>query len=129
MVKRTRRMPRYGGDGAEQFHEIPLTQRRVAIRIHGLAEQLDFGVAGIGEAARFGEHGVAGAAAFRSPRVRDDAVGASVIATFDDGDVGTEGIIAAGDFGLEGFVSINVEAQSRAARRIPAARSSRGSLR
>ena len=83
---------RNGGDGAQQVHKIPLTRRGIAIRIHGLAEQLDLGVASIGEAARFGEHSLAGAAAFRSPGVRDDAVGAGVIATFDNGDVGTQAI-------------------------------------
>ena len=97
---------RDGGDGAQQVGEIPFARRGIAIGIHGLAEQLDFGVAGIGEAAGFGEDGVAGAAAFRAAGVRDDAVGAGIVAAFDDGDVGAQEIIAAGDFGFESFVGV-----------------------
>ena len=92
-----------GGDGAEQVHEFPLARRGIAIGIHRLAEQLNFGVAGIGEAAGFGEHGVAGAAAFGAARVRDDAVGAGVIAAFDNGDVGAQAIIAASEFRFRRF--------------------------
>ena len=47
--------------------------------------------------------------------MRHHAVGAGVVAAFDDGDVGADGIVAAGDFGLECLVGIEIEAHHAAA--------------
>ncbi len=105
----------HGGYGAQEVHEIPLARRRIAIGIYGLAEQLDFGVARVGEAASFGEDGIARAAAFGPARVRHYAVGAGIVAAFDDGDVGAQKIIAARDFGFESFVGVEIEAGDAAA--------------
>ena len=41
--------------------------------------------------------------------MRDNAVGAGVIAAFDDGQEGADGIVAAGHFGLEGFIGVELE--------------------
>ena len=108
---------RHLGDGAQQVDKIQPARRGIAIGIDGLAEQLNFGVAGVGEAARFGENGVARAAALGTARVRHDAIGAGVVAAFDDGDVGADGIVAAGDFGFKSFVGVEIEARDAAAAR------------
>ena len=61
--------------------------------------------------ARFGDHRCAGAAALRPARERHHAIGAGLVAAFDDGDVGAMRIVAARERGLEGVVGI--EAQAR----------------
>ncbi len=58
--------------------------------------------------AGFGEDGGGGAAALFAARVRDDAVGAELVAAFDDGDVAAVGIGARGELGLEGLVGLAV---------------------
>ena len=68
----------------------------------------------VSEAAGFVEDACARAGAFRAAGVRDDAIGAGFVAAFDDGDVGAEGMIAAGDFGFEGLVGIGIEARDAA---------------
>ena len=97
-------------DFAEQFGELQIAWRRIAIRIHCLAEQLNFGIACFNQSTGFGENGIAGTAAFGSARVRHDAIGAGVVAAFDDGEVRTQRIVAAGDFGFEGLVGVQIEA-------------------
>ncbi len=103
-------MPGTFSDGAEQIDEIPAAGRGVAVGIHRLAQELNLGVASIGQAARFREYGMAGAAAFGTSCVRHDTVGTGVVASFDDGDVGAEEIVAPGHLRLEGFIGIEVEA-------------------
>ena len=48
------------------------------------------------------------AAALFAARVRDDAVGAELVAAFDDGDVSAVGILARGEFGFECLVGLPV---------------------
>jgi hypothetical protein len=47
--------------------------------------------------------------------VRDNTISAGIVAAFDDGQVGAEGIVAARNFGLEGFVDVEIEAHDAAA--------------
>jgi hypothetical protein len=102
------------GGGDEQFGECHGARRGIAIGIDGLAEELEFGVAERGELADFAKDRVAGAAALGAARIGDDAVGAGLVTAFDDGEVGAEGIIAAGDFSLEGFIGVDVETHDAA---------------
>ena len=81
---------------------------RIFVRIHVLAEQLNFGVAEIGHLAGFGEDRVGSAAAFFSAGEGDDAVGAEFVAAFDDGDVSAMRIGAGGEFGFEAFVGFAI---------------------
>ena len=94
-------------NGDEEFGEgaVPC---RVAVAVDILAEELDFGVAEVGDAAGFFEHGGGGSAALFAAGVGDDAVGAELVATFDDGDVAAVGILAGREFGFEGFVGLAV---------------------
>ena len=107
VVKRTRRMPLTSADGDEEFGEGSLPFR-VAIAVDVLAEELDLGVAEVGDAAGFFEHGGRGAAALFAAGVGDDAVGAELVATLDDGDVAAVGVLAGGELGFEGFVGLAV---------------------
>ena len=102
------------GDGQEETGEGHRARRRVTIGIYGLAEELNFGIAEGGEFADFAEDGIARAAALGAARKGDDAVGTGLVASFDDGEVGAEGIVAAGDFGFEGFVRVRVETHDAA---------------
>src|ERR1035438_10202892 len=94
----------------QQRGEVPASGRGVAVAVHVLPEKLDFRVAGFGQAARFGHYAFAGAAAFRPAREGHHAIGARLVAAFDDGDVGAMRIVAAGERRIEGFVSIQAEA-------------------
>ncbi len=102
------------GNRAQQVDKFPPPRRRIAVGIHRLPEQLNFGVAGIGEAARFGQHGIGRAAALWAPGVRNNAVGAGVVAAFDNRDIGANRIVAAGNFGLKSFIRIEIEAHHSA---------------
>ena len=84
--------------------------RGIAIAVDVLAEQLDLGVAGIGEASGFFHHAGAGAAALRPAGERHHAIGAALVAAFDDRDVGAMRIVAARERRVEGFVGIEAEA-------------------
>ncbi len=94
-------------NGSQQLGEAQLPFR-VAIAVHVLAQQLNLGVAQVGDAPRLGEHRGRTAAALLAARVRDDAVGAELVAAFDDGDVAAVGILARGELGLEGLVGLAV---------------------
>src|SRR5207237_3260368 len=75
-------------DGGEQFSEGLLFYAcRIFVGIYVLAEQLNFRVAEIGHLAGFGENRIRRPAAFFAARERHDAVGAELVAAFDDGDV------------------------------------------
>ncbi len=89
--------------GRQQFGKAPLPFR-IAVAVHVLAQQLDLGIALVGDAARLGEHRGRGAAALFAARIGDHAVGAEFVAAFDDGDVAAIGVLASGEFGLEGLV-------------------------
>gem|GEM_PF-6820013 len=107
VVKRTRWIPETSPDGGEEFGEAALAAG-VAVAVDVLAEELDLGEAGLGDALGFGEDGGAGAAALLASGVRDDAVAAELVASFDDGDVAAVGIGAGGEFGVEGLVGLAV---------------------
>ena len=100
-------------DGREQFGEAQLPFR-IAVAVDVLAEELDLGVSLVGDAARFREHRDRSAAALFAARVRDHAVGAELVAAFDDGDVSAVGILARGEFRLEGLVGLPVVESSDA---------------
>src|SRR6202789_3333457 len=82
-------------DGGQQFSE-GLLPCRVLIRIHVLAEQLNFCVAEIGHLAGFGEDRIRGAAALFAPSEGDDAIGGKLVAAFNYGDVSAMRISAGG---------------------------------
>src|SRR5580658_6363673 len=69
-------------DVVEQRREVPGGGRRIAVAVHVLAEQLNFGVAGRGDLPGFGDYRSAGAAALRPASERDHAVGAGFVAAF-----------------------------------------------
>ena len=107
VVKRTRWMPVTFAYGGEEFGEGALAGG-VAVAVDVLAEELDLGEAGLGDALGFGEDGGGGAAALFAAGVGDDAVGAELVAAFDDGDVAAVGVGAGGEFGVEGLVGLAV---------------------
>src|SRR3954470_19898306 len=88
-------------NGGEQFGE-GLLCLRIFVGVHVLAEQLDVGVASVSHTLGFVKHAVTGATSFFATRVRHYAVGAKLIATFDDGDVPAMWIAARGKLGFEG---------------------------
>src|SRR6185437_6972000 len=104
-----------GRNRAQERDKIEARGRGIAVGIHRLPQQLNFGVAGFGEAARVRQHRGARAAAFRAAGARHNAIGAGVIASFDDREIRAKGIIAPRDFGFEGFVGIEIEARDTAA--------------
>ena len=69
---------------------------------------MDLGVAKPGDALRFGQHGGRGAGALLAARVRNNAVGAELVAAFDDGDVAAVRIGPRGELGVEGLVGLAV---------------------
>ena len=97
----------------QQFRE-GLLPCRIFVGIHVLAQQLDFGVAKIGHLPGFGQNGVRTPAAFLAAGKRDHAVGAELVAAFDDGDVAAMRIGAGSEFGLEAFVGFAVVKPGRA---------------
>ena len=92
--------PRHLADGRKQLGEAQLPFR-IAVAVDVLAQQLDLGIALVGDAPRLCKHGCGSAAALFAPRVRDDAIGAELVAAFDDGDVSAVRILARGEFGFE----------------------------
>jgi hypothetical protein len=98
------------GHARQQGREIPAGRRRIAIAVHVLPQQLDFGVALLGQAARFRHHALAGAAALRTARERHHAIGARFVAAFDDRDVGAVGIVAARERRVESLFGIEAQA-------------------
>ena len=94
-------------DGRQQFRK-DLLVRGIGVGIHVLAEQLNVGVSGIGHAAGFGQHRIRGAAALFAAGVRHHAVGAELVAAFDDGDVSAMRIAAGGELGVEGLVGLAI---------------------
>src|SRR5437879_1700120 len=93
--------------GCEQFRKT-LFSRRIAVRVHILTKQLNFGVAQIGHLAGFGEHRIRSSAAFFAARERDDAVGAKFVAAFDDSDISAMRISASGEFSFEALVGLAI---------------------
>ena len=71
----------------------------VAVRVHGLAEELDLLVAGRRPARAPGAGSRAGRAALAPARVGDDAEGAELVAAALDGDAADHAVGVAGDAG------------------------------
>ncbi len=96
--------------GGKQFGEGQPRGIGIEVVIHDLPENLDLRIAGVGQTARFFQDQMAGTAAFGTARERHHAEGALLIAPLDDGEIGAEGIVAAGQLRFESFVGIGIEA-------------------
>ena len=107
VVKRTRRMPGNFAHRRQQFGES-LLPCRIFVGIHVLAEQLNFGVAEIGHLPGFRQDGIRSPAALLAAGEGNHAVGAELVAAFDDGDVAAVRVGAGGEFGFEAFVGLAV---------------------
>ncbi len=93
----------------QKGREIPTGRGGIAIAVHVLAEQLDFGVAGGGEACCLFHDVGAGAASFRTAGERDDAIGAAFITAFDDGEEGAMRVVPACIGSFKCFVPVKRE--------------------
>ena len=106
VVKRTRRIPATSptaaSNSAKDFFPAD------PVRVHVLPEQLDVGEARVGHAPRFRQHRIRSPAALFAARERNHAVGAELVAAFDDGDVSAMRIAARGEFGFKGLVGLAV---------------------
>ena len=105
VVNRTRRIPGNLPDGSQQFSKDFLPCR-IFIGIHVLAEQLNFGVSQVRHLARFCQHRIRGPAALLATRKGHNAVGAKLVAAFDDRDVSAMGIRARREFGFKALVGL-----------------------
>jgi hypothetical protein len=94
-------------DGSQQFRKS-LFAGRVVVRIHVLPEQLNVGVASVGHAGGFAKHRLRGAAALFAASVGHDAIGAELIAAFNDGDISPMRVGARGELGLERLVGLAI---------------------
>src|SRR5882672_5077801 len=100
---------RHFSGSLEESGEFHFAGRRIGVGIHGLAEELHFGVAERGELAQFAKDRIAGAAALRATGVWNDAVRTGLVAAFDDGEISAPGIVAAREFGFKRFVGVGIE--------------------
>ena len=106
------------GHGDEQFGEAKLPFR-ITVAVDVLAEELNLGIAQIGDAAGLCEDRREAAAALLAARVRHDAIGAELVAAFNDGDVAAVGVLPGGEFGFEGLIGLAVvEAGDAGSRRL-----------
>ncbi len=81
---------------------------RIVVGVDVLAQQLDFGVARVGHLPRLVQHGNRSPAALFAARVRHHAVGAELIAAFNDGDVAAVRIRPRGELRLKRLVGLAV---------------------
>ena len=109
VVKRTRRMPSTSPTAPSSRAKSQPRRRGIAIAVHVLAQQLDFGVARRGQRARFVEDAFAGAAALRPPRERHHAIRAGFVAAFDDRDIRAMRVVAPRVGRVEGIVGIQAQ--------------------
>src|SRR5262249_15241301 len=84
------------GDAGRLRQERPESAAvvRVAVGVHGLAEQSHFRETLLRERLELGQHFASPPAALAAPREGNDAEGAELVAAFDDRDVGLKGGIA-----------------------------------
>src|ERR1019366_10352177 len=94
-------------DSRQQLSKTIISSR-IAVRVHVLPEQLNVGVAGLGHAPGFVKDRPRSAAALLAAGVRHYAIGAELIAAFNDGDVSPVRIGAGGEFGLESLVGLAI---------------------
>src|SRR5579872_6962012 len=92
---------------SQQFSER-LLPCRIFVRIHILSQQLNFGIAEVGHLPSFRQYRIRRPAALLAARERDYAVGAELVATFNDGDVSAMRVGARRELSLEAFVSFAV---------------------
>ena len=78
------------------------------VRIDVLSQQLDLGVAGFGQGPSLGEYRCGGSAALLTAGIRNYAIGAELVASFDDGDIAAVRIGARRKLGFEGFFGLTV---------------------
>src|SRR5882757_9252172 len=100
-------------DGGQQLRKAFLSIA-IAVRVHVLSEQLNFSVAEIRELTSFSQNRGGRPAAFFSASKGNDAVGAELVAAFDDCDVSPMGIGAGCVFSLEAVFSLAVVKSSDA---------------
>ena len=87
----------------QQFRER-LLPCRIFIRIYILTQQLDFAITQVGHLPRFTKYRLRRAAAFFAAGKRHHAIGAKLVASFDDGDIAAVGVGACGKFRLKALV-------------------------
>ena len=91
----------------QQFGKSALP-RGILIGVHVLAEQLDFGVTQLRHPPRFRQHRIRSPAALLAAGKGHHAVGAELVAAFDDGDVAAVRVGARGELGFKAFVGLAV---------------------
>src|SRR6266567_6985629 len=91
---------------------------RIAIGIHILSKQLNFGIAELGHLPRLRQHGLRCPAALFAARERYYAVSAKLVAAFNNGDVSAMRIGTGCELGLETLVGFAV-VESGDARALP----------
>ena len=97
------------GGARQQGSEVPARRGWIAVTVHVLAQQLNLRVAFPGEPLRFLDDAPAGTAALRAAGERHHAIGAVLVAAFDDGDVGAMRIVAPCQRRFERLVSVQVQ--------------------
>ena len=93
--------------GGQQFRET-FFAGRIAIGVYILSQQLDLAVSALRHVGGFSQDGIRSTATLLAARVRHHAIGAELIAAFDDGDVSTMRITARCEVGFEGLVGVAV---------------------
>src|SRR5258708_3054221 len=81
---------------------------RILVGINVLPQKLNVRESPIGHSLCFCHNGIRCAAAFLAARVGDNAVGAKLVAAFNDGDVSTMFVGSRGKFGIEGLIGLPV---------------------
>src|ERR1035437_8710584 len=92
---------------SQQLGEAPLPFR-IPVAVHVLAQQLDLGVALVRYPPSLLKNGRRAAAALFAPGIWHNAVGAELVASFNDGDVAAIRVLPGSELGLEGLVSLAV---------------------
>src|SRR5215469_177800 len=94
-------------NGYQKFRKRLLTNW-IAVRIHVLPEELDLAVSAVSESTRFFENRVGSTTALFTPRVRNNAVRAELVAALDDRYVASVRVRADREWGIEGLVRLTV---------------------
>src|SRR6476661_1450840 len=85
----------------EKLGEIPPGRRRIAVAVHVLPEQLNFGVSLVHERLGFAHHALTRPATLRASRKRHHAVCTRFVAAFNDGEISSMRIITPGKRSVE----------------------------
>lgn len=81
---------------------------RITPGVHVLPKKLNVGKPLIRHAARFDKHRGGGAGALFTAGVRNDTIGAELVASLDDGDIAAVRIGSCREFGIEGLVGLAI---------------------